>query len=244
MPEKQQSSHIDPATLADFFEGKLPEEEARLVKEHLDGCALCRLELKKLERFRRIDADEDLAREAEWPYARTKLESAMRDRVIPEVVGGRRAAARRPRIARAVRWLLPLAAAAIFVVVVVRLAGPGEPGAPVPEKGPMRGAPAVDYEITLEKPIGELGSFPEVFTWQSPRHDDYFTLEIFNAGLRAMYRADRIAGSSWKAPDSLRTALGPDSIYLWSVKGYKGLERVVTSPNGWFKIKRSGASAG
>lgn len=244
MPEKKLSPHVDPAKLADFFEEKLPEEEARLVKEHVDRCALCSLELKRLERFRSIDADEDLAREAEWPYARTKLDSAMRHGIIPEIIGKRGAVARRPRIVRTVRWLLPLTAAAIFVVVVIRLAGRGEPGAPVPEKGPMRGAPAVAYEITLEKPIGDLGSFPEVFTWRSPRHDDYFTLEIFSAGLKAMYRADRIAGPSWKAPDSLRTALSPDVIYLWSVKGYKGLEPVVSSPNGWFKIKRPGASAG
>ena len=53
---------------------------------------------------------------------------------------------------------------------------------------------------------------------------------------------DNIAGSSWTAPDTLGTILKPNIIYLWSVKGFKGLERVIASPNGWFKIvRRSGA---
>jgi hypothetical protein len=236
MPEGTAGRHIDHEKLADFLEGKLPEEEARRVKEHLDRCALCRVELKRLERFRSIDADEDLARQAEWPYARTKLDSGVRHRVIPEIIGTRGGAARRLRVARAVRWLVPLAAAAILVVVIVRLAGQGEPAAPGREKGPMRGAPAAQYGITLEKPLGELDSLPGVFVWHSPRNDDYFSLEILDSRLRSVYRADRIAGSPWKAPDSLRTALRTDVIYLWGVKGYKGVERVISSPNGWFKI--------
>jgi len=235
MPEEKAGRHIEPEALADFLEGKLPEEESRLVREHLDRCALCRLELRKLERFRSIDADEDLARQAEWPYARTKLDSAARHRIIPEVIGRRGTAARKSRAAKAARWLLPFAAAAAFIVLVIRLAGQGEPEAPALEKGPMRGA-AVEYEIALEKPVGEIDSLPGVFAWHSTRSDDYFTLEILTSRLRPVYHSPRIAGSAWKTPDSLKTGLNTDIIYLWSVKGYKGVERVISSPNGWFKI--------
>ena len=68
--------HLDLETLEKYLLGKLDEGEAEAARRHLEKCPLCDLELKRLQRFAAIDSDDDLARSAEWIYARRKLENA------------------------------------------------------------------------------------------------------------------------------------------------------------------------
>ena len=234
MPDKE---HIDLETLDRYLEGALAEKEAEAVRRHLDSCPLCGLELKRLRRFEAIDSDEDLARKGEWLYARTKLEKALRERIIPAATGPGARIVRFRRAARAARWLVPAAAAAAVVFVIAHFATNDKSGAPAPGKSVMRGAPPVAYGIELMEPAGEIKVFPAIFKWKSERHDDRFTLEIFTPKLDRIALERNIRESSWKTPDSLRTALKPGVVYLWSVRGYRGLERATASPNGWFKIK-------
>lgn len=65
---------------------------------------------------------------------------------------------------------------------------------------------------------------------------DYYTLEVFTSDLISVHREGRVEGSDWSVPDSLRSRFERGTIYLWHVRGYRGLEREVVSPNGWFRV--------
>jgi hypothetical protein len=233
MPDKE---HIDLEKLSKYLEGKLSRNEAEAVRQHLDSCPLCGLELKRLRRFETIDSDGDLARKGEWLYARTKLEKALGERIVPAATGPGGRIVRFRRAARAARWLVPAAAAAAVVFVIAHFAANERSGAPAPGTSVMRGAPPVAYGIELMEPVGEIAVFPAVFKWKSDRMDDRFTLEIFTPKLERVVLERNIKESSWKTPDSLRTALKPGVVYLWNVRGYRGLESASASPNGWFKF--------
>ncbi len=231
--------HIDIETLDAYLLGKLGEAEAEAVRRHIEGCVLCGLELKRLQRFAALDSDEDLARTAEWIYARRKLENAYRDKIAPAATGEaveRRS--RAPRGARALGWLVPAAVMAAGLVIIGIFSK--QEDSPVIESARrvMRGTPPVRYEIELVEPVGEISAPPAVFRWASERGDDRYTLEIFTPTLSRIYLASNVAGPSWTAPDSLRTIIKPNVVYLWSVRGHRGLERASVSPNGWFKIAR------
>lgn len=233
MGEPERADHLAIEEIADYLEGKLGEERSAAVREHLGRCAPCRLEAKRLERFSRIDADADLARGAEWLYARGKLEKAYKERIAPPD----------PRVIRhherrALAWLMPIAATVAAILLVARFAAreerPAGPGA----GDALRGAPPVQYGIVLRRPLGELAAAPDTFAWTSERADESFTLEIFSPSLERVYAAAGIAGPSFAAPDSLGGILRPNVTYLWTVKGTRGLERPATSPNGWFTFRR------
>jgi hypothetical protein len=234
------SEHLELEVLEKYLLGKLDEREAEAVRRHCKRCALCGLELKRLQRFAAIDSDEDLARTAEWIYARRKLENAFGENIAPSAPSGahaRKGKIRFPRAFPAARWLVPAAVAAAGLIIIAHSSKREESPAPEPARRVMRGAPPVRYGIELEEPAGEIHSYPAVFRWKSERNDSRYTLEIFTPTLARVYQAENIAGSSWTAPDTLRTILKPNIIYLWNVKGIKGLERVEVSPNGWFRIK-------
>jgi hypothetical protein len=234
--------HIDLEALEKYLLGKLDEREAEGVRRHIEKCALCALELKRLQRFAAIDSDDDLARSAEWIYARRKLENAFSEKIAPSAAGN--AGARRIRSSRAsnaARWLVPAAVMAAGLVMIAYFSKREEPRVSEPARRVMRGAPPVRYDIELTEPAGEIHASPAVFRWKSERDDNHYTLEIFTPTLARIYWATNIAGSSWTTPDTLGTMLKPDIIYLWSVKGFKGLERANASPNGWFKIVRGAA---
>ncbi len=234
MPDEK---HIDLEILDKYLEGKLARNEAEAVRRHLDSCPLCGLELKRLRRFETIDSDEDLARKGEWLYARTKLEKALGERIVPAATGPRARIVRFRRAARAARWLVPAAAAAAVVLVIAHFAANEKFGAPAPGTSIMRGISPVAYGIELMEPVGEIAAFPSIFKWKSDRMYDRFTLEIFTSKLERVALERNIKESFWKTPDSLRTALKPGVVYLWNVRGYRGLESASASPNGWFKFE-------
>ncbi|MFA4949218.1 MAG: zf-HC2 domain-containing protein [Candidatus Krumholzibacteriia bacterium] len=237
------SEHLDLELLEKYLLGKLAEGEVEAVRRHLEKCPLCGFELKRLQRFAAIDSDDDLARSAEWIYARRKLENAFGKHIAPSAADNARA--RKIRLSCAsqpARWLVPAAVMAIGIVMIAYFSKREEIRAPEPARRIMRGAPPVRYDIELIEPAGEIHASPTVFRWKSERDDNHYALDIFTPTLAKIYRAENIAGSSWTAPDTLGTILRPNVIYLWSVKGFKGLERAAASPNGWFRIAR-GSSA-
>jgi anti-sigma factor RsiW len=237
------NEHPDIETLEKFLMGKLDEREFETVRRHLRTCALCGLELKRLQRFATIDSDEDLSRSAEWIYARRKLENVFAEKIAPAAPCDPHARKRRASGAiRAARWLVPAAVAAAGLIIVAIVARHETVTVREPARRVMRGAPPARYGIELVEPSGEIRATPAVFKWKSERDDSRFTLEIFTPALASVYRAENIAGSSWTPPDTLATILKPNIIYLWSVKGIKGLERVDASPNGWFTIVRRSAA--
>jgi hypothetical protein len=237
MTGNEREPHVPVETLAAYLEGKLSEREANGVNEHVRRCARCDLELRRLERFSSVESDEELARSAEWIYARGKLERAYRERIAPaDVKPVSEPAGRRVRFGRRA-WLVPAAVAAAAIIVVAQFATKREREPLAPAREVMRGAPAVVYEIALKAPAGDVAGFPSTFSWEPSRKYDGYTLEIFSPSLERVYAADGIAAPSFAAPDSLRKILKPNIIYLWSVKGHKGLERAALSPNGWFRYK-------
>jgi hypothetical protein len=216
--------------------GCADDDVTDLLERHLDSCPLCRLEVKRFRRFQRIGSDRELAEEANWSGACFKLERALKERILPTVAERRKESRQAPARRSNLGWLAPIAAAAAVVLVFLAVERPGVSPGFGPGFGPMRGEPAVEYGITLEAPLGEIEALPERFSWHPRRENEYYSIEIFAADLTQIYRVDRINDSTWVVPDSLTTILEPDSIYLWNIKGYKGLEEKALSPNGWFKV--------
>ena len=236
--EPSVEEHIDLDTLDKYLRGTLSWRKAGAVQRHIKACPSCGLELKRLRRFQEIDSDEELARNGEWLYARTRLEKALGERIIPGAARSKARVIRLTRAVRVARWLVPAAAAAAAVIIALRFSSEVPvPPSSEPAKSVMRGAPPLAYRIELVEPMGEIAAPPVVFRWKSERKDDRFTLEIFTPKLdRVAFQTD-IKESSWAPPDSIKSTLEPGAVYLWYVRGYRGLERATTSPNGWFKIK-------
>ena len=230
--------HESIEAIAALLEGRSSGRDPDAVREHIGRCALCDLEMKRLERFIGVQSDEEFARAAEWLYARGKLELAYAERIAP-VVGksGRDGEAPRFRLRRPL-LLVPAAIVAVAIVLVGRFAARDESAPPAPERELARGAAIAAYEIELRSPEGDVGGFPAEFSWERARPDDRYALEIFSPSLERVYRADGIAAPPFAAPDSLRTILKPNVIYLWRVTGREGLEPAALSPFGWFRYRR------
>jgi len=235
MSDRSTRSHPDIETLANYIDDQLAASDAETTKLHLDGCPVCRLEIKRIERFEAIESDESLREEANWPAAQARLERAFRDNVLPEVVE-RQSISARPFWSRwQVRWLAPVAAAAALLIVF-QIDRSRPPGTPADELGPMRGPTTEKLSIALEEPSGNIEQPPEQFAWRSARENDYYKIAIFTSDLTKIYEESEITESRWAASDSLKSLLEAETIYIWTVTGQKGVEHEVVSPNGWFKI--------
>jgi hypothetical protein len=236
MTEKGIVDHPDLARLADYGAELLGTGESAAVRGHLEECAPCRLELKRLEHFDRIEDDEALLEEAGWRSAEAGLERAFREKVLPEILGRRAVKSGKGRSMRLFGWLAPVAAAAAVLVLFVQLERIKPVDGRYIDAGPMRGEPAGDYVITLESPSGEIKGSPAAFSWRSRREIDYYTLEIFTSNLVSVHKTGRLSGSEWSVPDSLGRLFTENVTYLWNVRGYRGIGREVLSPSEWFKI--------
>lgn len=237
MAENDLHGHLKIEELDDYMSGRLEPGGAARAKRHLDDCPLCRLEIKRMARFEDIESDNELAEEADWEAARFKLERAFKDRVLPVVVEkssverGARPSFFMPR------WLAPLAAAAAVILMFVYIERASVLQDMYRDLGPMRGELAPEYEIILESPVGNIQAYPERFEWRSDVDSDYYKIEIFTSDLKQVYVVESVKKSEWALPDSIKARFEQGTFYLWSVKGYKGLEREVTSPNAWFRIR-------
>ncbi len=248
MNEKRPAGH--PATedlelLAGYLAGELGEEPTARVREHLTGCAACRLELRSLARFLGLDHDDQLAADAGWQQARPALDARLRARGLP--VPGRSGpisawagAGRRPRAAPAARWWMPAAAAAAVVLLLIGIERGGlGPERPVADAaGPARGGETPAFILAPLRPRGDLAAAPDSFVWRAASPCDHYTLEVYTADLRTLFRRELIAQPRLAAPNSLRALLLPDSTYLWSVQGFRKLDPAGSMPETWFRIAR------
>jgi hypothetical protein len=126
--------------LTAFHDGELPAAERVRVEEHLRGCTKCRARLADLARADRAAGVPDPG-PAYWD----RFNARVIDRVAREA-DGPRVAVLRPKggwMRQQLRYLVPAAAAAALVVMVVRYGGmhPGAPTPTVPPAVSERAAP-------------------------------------------------------------------------------------------------------
>jgi hypothetical protein len=235
MSDDTPRNHPGIETLVELTEGRLDVDEARTVRAHIDHCSDCRLEIKGLQRFERIETDEELVSDAGWQSAQSRLEDAFHNNILPELdleVTTRRTG-KTPFWSRwRLQWLVPVAATAAVVFLVFAINDRG----PAVDTGPMRGPGVDSADILIEQPSGDITEAPGLFSWHSSVECDFYTLEIFTADLKKIYTQNEIPESRWVATDSLKTLIAENTIYLWNVIGHKGLEPETVSPNGWFKF--------
>ena len=61
MSDDTARNHPGLEELAGLSDGRLDHSEAEIIREHVNGCSDCRLEIKRLQRFETIETDEELA---------------------------------------------------------------------------------------------------------------------------------------------------------------------------------------
>jgi len=173
MSDEAGRNHPDIETLAGYAAGEVTDDS---LGRHLKTCAACRMELRRLDRFERLETDGELQREADWPAARPRLEQAFRKNVLPEVVRNGSVAGREkpPFWTRwQIRWMAPAAAAAAVLLVFFLSDRIQRPGPVSEDLGPLRGTPVDTPDITLDKPIGNITAAPNEFEWTPRSKDDY-----------------------------------------------------------------------
>jgi len=239
--------HPNLDTLVDLTEGALTDAQAARVSQHLQQCVSCRLEARRLARFATIDTDEELLAEADWPRARFALGKAYQEKIRPAIStppeqateiseGGARGFRRRSVLPRG-WWVAPIAAAAILVLVFLAHDSDLGPGAPDVAQEPFRGGEQLTPSIAPVEPLGEVAACPRVFRWRTREAFGTYTLEIFTPELELVFQQENIATASYTVTESLREKLAPGQIYLWSIKGHRGLQAAAVSANGWFRFR-------
>jgi len=219
----------------------LDEEQMAAVADHLKTCALCRLESRRFQRFETADEDPDAAADAQWELAEMQLARSWREKIQPEAGLGSGRSSRNSWYNRTL-WLVPAVAAAVALFFFL----PRQAHVPVRDLPPSPDAPgifrgadeAAAPGITLEAPAGELSDPPRNFSWRTECGCEHYTLEIFTADLQTVFFRTGIEQTAWTAPDSLAGLLKPETIYLWSVRGYRKLQVAAESGNSWFMFSR------
>jgi len=253
MVESGWNRHLDISELESLLDGSLSSEEENRLRGHIDECSRCRLELAMLARFREVDKDAELEKEARWGEASRRLddwEEALfeeRERVeaggpgevaalsgAEEIPGTDTGHGRYWRDALG-GWLAP-AAALVAVILIFLAIGRSPRGKFLENGGVVRGVSAEKSSIELVAPLGELKSLPDTFRWRAKEPADYFAIDVFTSDLESVVSTPEVENPWWAVPDSLRSRIEGGTIYIWNVKGYKGLERSASSKNGWFRV--------
>lgn len=227
--DRKTGEHPDLAELLARAGGLLDAETAVRVDAHLETCAECRLEVRRLARFEALDTDDEAAVAGDWNQAAPRLDAAWRDTIRPALP-----TARRPR-RRLPRWLGPVAAAAAVACVAFLVGVPGlrdqHPGSP----DTMRGGPAA-VAITATAPVDDVAEIPAFFAWDTERDFDTYVLEVFTEDLGTVLCLDGLASTRVELPDSLRAAFTPGTTYFWHVEGHEGLTATAASASVSFRV--------
>ncbi|MCK9997380.1 MAG: hypothetical protein KAH56_13985 [Candidatus Krumholzibacteria bacterium] len=231
MSDGRKINHPDLFELAAYAEGSLGVELSAAIGRHVSDCAICQLELKRMERFESIDTDEELLAASGWESAEADLEAGYRDKVrpvmaAPDSVG---------KVRFSWRWVAPLAAAAIVVAIVIpgRFTGPGGYS---DEQSPLRGGEETAVFIEPVAPLGQFTGPPEFFAWSASKPFDSFSLQVFSLKLEPVFEQTGIRSEKRSVSDSLLAALRPGQVYLWTVTGHTGLESEAASAPARFEI--------
>jgi len=236
MENRNSDSHPDIERLAEYGAGHLDTVEAGEIKQHLEVCPLCRLEIKKMDRFSKIDTDIQLEESSDWSRAGAEMERFFSERIIKRPEAGKDNKTRINWKRWHLYWLMPAAVAATLVVIFA-IKGPA-PGRMESDHsyGPLRGDTVEKVNIELLVPAGRINRVPLVFNWKSDQEYEFYSLEIFKADLTEVYSCDSIKGTTLILPDSSASIFKKGETYLWNVKAYKSVERVSSSNDSWFKI--------
>jgi hypothetical protein len=231
LSDRKRTDHPDLFELAALAEGSLGEEKAAVVGRHVVDCALCSLEMKRLERFESIDEDEDLITAASWDRAEAVLEAARRTPNLSgqyDVTDGNKKN-------HSWQWMVPVAAAAVLLVLFMPdlLESPARYSE---QKSPLRGGEEIIEGITPVAPVGDLPGPPKYFTWNPDKPFEFYTLRIFTPELETVFEESGITSRKRVVADSLLASLRPGIIYLWTVTGHTGLEQAAASPSARFMI--------
>ena len=138
------------------------------------------------------------------------------------------------------RWLVPVAAAAVLAAVMIGI-GTDRPGVRPFEDAspghPVRGDGPVQSVIELDEPVGEVAAAPRIFAWRVATEFETYALEVVTPDLKRVFVQAGLEETRFTVPDSLRTLLKPGASYLWSVEGRAGLATTAVSETGWFQIE-------
>ena len=218
-------NHPDLELLLSRASGVLDAEVAAAVDAHVEECGLCRLELKRADRFDELDRDEEAATEADWPEAADRMDAAWKNR--PRRLSG-------PR--RIPRWLAPVAAAAVVALIVYNVGDRALRDPLGAGRDTVRGLHTTEPVIRTDGPTGEVTGAPARFTWSTEGDFDSFVLEVFTEDLGTVLRLEDLAARQVDLPDSLRNLFAPDTTYFWHVEGRQGLTATEASATVWFRI--------
>ena len=194
-----------------------PTAEERALLAHAAGCAACGSELELAGVFNAPARSAEEASEIAWVESRIDLaaargESSSTPATLARVLPMRR----KERPATAQPAWAKLAAAALLLVgigVTLRWSSPWTPPA-LPDAPPtdvVRGG-----AFALESPIGELGTAPSRFDWQSVPGATRYTVEIRDVAGDLVASAEAAESALEIAPD-LAAKLESRVAYSWTV---------------------------
>jgi len=180
---------LDAGTIAALVDGTLEADRRGAALTHLAGCDHCRTAVSSV--------------------ARALVDPAVAREISAAVAQGRR---------RVLRVLLPVAAAAALLLMLVR---------PWADDGVLRhrGLPAAASTPTPITPIGVVTSASPL-QWAAVAGADRYRVMISDAGGRVLYEAEG-ADTVAVLPDSV--ALTPGRSYVWIVEARTGFDRWTAS---------------
>jgi len=189
-----ESTCLDPDTLGALADGSLDDPHRVSVLPHLASCARCRAAVASIAR---LLADPAVARELAPGRVR-----APAGRWLP--------------------WTVPLAAAALLVVVL------GPLGVSRRAPGGLHRATTLEAGSIPEAvhPVGDVTAAREL-QWQPVTGADRYRVTIFAPTGEVVYAVEG-AETATVLPDSV--ALVSDQAYLWKVEARVGFDRWVSSP--------------
>lgn len=251
MKHRNNHGHPDLETLLAFAEGDLEAKELQDIENHLEGCAECRLEIKRYQRFQDMGLDPDELAESNWAAAELKLARAYKEQILPAidpaidpapgtspdpapVPAETPASARNPR---RLFWMVPAVAAVLALMYFIQPEGLSDGPVGFEPRGALRGGDQIaEPLIHLVGPIGEISAIPDTFSWTSDLEMDHFTVEIFTTDLERIHFQDEITCPFWVPEDAGEFLLEPGVTYLWSALGYAEGQMAGESGTVWFKV--------